>query len=562
LQDLKNLTEQYKDIKVLYVENEKDAREQMLNIFDTIFTSIDIAVNSKEALAIYKSKSYDLILVGINMPHMNGLELVKNIRKESETQKIIIISAYNKSNLLLESINLGIDGYLTKPVAMKELKHVLLKMAHLIHAENIFSTYKQELEQEVERKTAKLAKQLIRDDLTGLLNRKALQIALKQHKEKIILLLNIDNFDAINTTSGYASADIFLQHIAHFLESKLIDTAHLYYLGADEFVCLLSNLDLQKAKDYVLFLQSELNNYEFIVEGFHIKSTVGIGIAKGSENLLENAHIALREARLKGINSTYIFSPDSYFSTMQSKTKEIMPLLREAIAKRYIVPYFQPIVNNQTKKIEKYESLARIVDAQENIYQPFNFIPVAELTGMLPEVTKIMIDKTFEKFQNSDFGFSVNISEYDLRDDYLLEYMRDMLHKYNINPSNVALEVLEGVSAQGVATSIAKLQDLKKLGFCISIDDFGTENSNFERVHQLNVEFIKIDGKFIKDIDTNEKSYNISKTISEFAHAMNAKVIAEFVHNEAVFDKVLELGIEYSQGYYFYKPNTKLVDEV
>ena len=403
---------------------------------------------------------------------------------------------------------------------------------------------------------------MIRDDLTGLLNRQALRIALKQDKEKIMLLLNIDNFDAINTTAGYSNADNFLQHISHFLKSKLTARARLYYLGVDEFACLLSDLDLQNAKDYALLLQHELNNYEFTVEGFHIKSSAGIGIAKGSKNLLENAHIALREARLKGINSTYIFRTDSYFSTMQSKIKEFMPLLREAIAKRYIIPYFQPIVNNKTKKVEKYESLARIVDGDENIYQPFNFIPIAELTGMLPEITRIMIDKTFKKFQNSDFGFSINISEYDLRDDYLLEYMHKMLDKYSIDPSQVSLEVLEGVSALGVATSIAKLQDLRRLGFSISIDDFGTENSNFERVHQLNVEYIKIDGKFIKDIDTNEKSYNISKTIAEFAHAINAKVIAEFVHSKAVFEKVLELEIEYSQGYHFYKPDAKLVNEV
>lgn len=562
MKDLKNLIDQYKDRKVLYVEDEKDVREQMLNIFNIIFNSVDTAVDGIEALAMYQSKSYDLILTDINMPCMNGLELVEKIRKESETQKIIIISAYNESNLLLKTIDLGVDGYLTKPVATKELQRVLLKIAHLIHAENLFSLYQQELEQEVERKTAKLANQLMRDDLTELLNRRALRIVLGRNKEKIMLLLNIDNFDSINITAGYTNADNFLQHVAHFLQSKLIDTANLYYLGADEFVFLVSDLDLKKAKDYAEFLQYELNNYEFVVESFHIKSSASIGIVKASENLLENAHTALKEARLKGANSTYIFSPDSYFNTMQSKIKEFMPLLREAIVKHYIIPYFQPIVNNQTKKIEKYESLARIVDAQKHVYNPIDFISVAELTGMIPEVTKIMIDKTFEKFQNSDFAFSINISEYDLRDDYLLEYMHEMLDKYSVDSSKVILEVLEGVSTLGVATSITKLQDLQRLGFGISIDDFGTENSNFERVHQLNVEYIKIDGKFIKDIDTNEKSYNVSKTISEFAHAMNAKVIAEFVHNQAVLNKVLELGIEYSQGYYFYKPNAELVDEV
>jgi len=559
MQDLRNLVYKYKDIKVLYVG---DTKEQVFENFYKILTGVDTAVDGVEALRMCKSKSYDLVITEINMPRMNGLELVETIRQESKIPKLIIISAENEPKLLVESIKLDSDGYLVKPIAITEVEHVLLKIAYLLDTEKSLSNSKQELALEVERQTAKLAKQLIRDDLTGLLNRKALRIALRQNKERIILLLNIDNFDTINTTVGYTNADKFLRDIAHFLETKLTKEAHLYYLGVDEFACLLNSADLQKAKEYALFLQNELKNYGYFADAFHIKSSASIGIVKGSKNLLENAYIALKEARLKGANSTYIFSLDSYFNTMRFRIKEFMPLLREAIAKRYITPYFQPIVNNQTKRIEKYESLARIVDEEMNVHYPGDFISIAELTGMLPEITKIMIDKTFQKFQNSDFGFSINISEYDLMDDYLLEYMREMLQKYSVNPANVVIEVLEGVSAGGVATSIAKLQDLKRLGFSLAIDDFGTENSNFERVHQLSVEFIKIDGKFIKDIDTNAKSYNISKTIADFAHAMNAKVIAEFVHNQAVLDKVLELGIEYSQGYHFYKPDANLVDKV
>jgi len=562
MQNLKNLIEQCKDIKVLYAEDEKDVREQMLNIFNIFFPTIDVAVDGKEAWGMYQSQSYDLILTDINMPYMDGLELIANIRKKSQTQKIIILSAYNESNLLLQTIQLGVDGYLTKPINTEEMEQVLAKTVHSIHSEKLFLHYQEELEKEVEEKTAKLANQLMHDDLTGVLNRRALQIALRRHKETTLILLNIDNFDTINTTAGYKRADTFLQHISHLLESKVTHNALLYYFGTDEFVYLIHDTDLQKATEYALSLQKEFKNYELTLDGFHIKSSVSIGIAYGSEDLLENAHIALKEARLKGVNSLATFTLDSYFNGVRSNIREFLPLLREAIAKRYIVPYFQPIVNNQTKKIEKYESLARIVDNQANVYQPYTFIPVAELTRMIPEVTKIMIDKTFKKFENSHYSFSINISEYDLHDDYLAGYMQEILKKYTIDPSNVIIEVLEGVSAQGVATSVAKLEKLKNLGFSLALDDFGTDNSNFERVYQLNVEFIKIDGKFIKDIDTNEKSYNVSKTITEFAHAMGAKVIAEFVHNEAVLEKVLELGIEYSQGYHFYKPEKELVYEI
>ena len=559
MKNLKKLREETKNITVLYAEDDKETRDQFIELFSMLFENIEISFDGKDALDKYKQKKYDLVITDINMPKMNGLELIESLRAINEFQKVIIVSAHNSSEYLLEAIALDVDGFLLKPIDISQLENILFKISRAIHADKLLSAYHEELERDVEIKTAKLAKQLVTDELTGLLNRKALDIKLRTRGAKTFFLLNIDNFDSMNVTYGYSNGDLILKSVTSFLKEQLPDSSSLYYLGADEFAMVFGEVTSIEINDIANKIQNEVSKHTLVINDFNIKFTITIAITSGEENLHRNAHIALKDAHNKGKNRIAVYDENSPTEILQSKIQEYMPIIRKAIAKRYITPYFQPIVNNKTKKIEKFESLARIVDDEQNIHQPFHFINIAELTGMIPEITRIMIDKTFDAFKDNNFHFSINISEYDLNDEYLLDYLKEKTNEYNLKPSRVIIEVLEGVSANGVEHGIKQLNALKEYGFSIAIDDFGTENSNFERVHNMNIDFIKIDGSFIKNIDTNEKSYNIAKTITEFAKSIGAKVIAEYVHSKEVLDKVNELGIEYTQGYYFAEPCSKII---
>ena len=165
-----------------------------------------------------------------------------------------------------------------------------------------------------------------------------------------------------------------------------------------------------------------------------------------------------------------------------------------------------------------------------------------------------MIDKSFQTMANKKYTFSINITEEDLSLNYLVDFLDEKLIQYNINPSRVILEILEGISSDGKKNHILQLKELKEKGFAVAIDDFGTEYSNFERVLDLEIDFLKIDARYIKDIHTNKKSYEITKAIAFFAKNTGIPCIAEFVHNEAVQTIIKELGIEYSQGYLFSEP--------
>ena len=549
---LKDLT---KKLSVLYVEDEKESREQISDIFSLLFESLDTAFDGEDALEKYNMKEYDIVITDINMPRMNGIELTKRIKTLHPAQNIIIISAHNDSDYLLQAINLGVDNFIIKPVQMQQLTQVLTKVANLIYSQKITQRYHEELEKELEEKTAKLSKQLITDELTGLLNRNALiNLSNKRHTIRTMMLLSIDNFDNINIAYGYDNGDILLKEVANFLKLKVEKETKLYRVNSNEFAIVSFEKSLEEMRKFAQKLQEDVLQHKITFNELTIKISITIAITEGEGCLLKNAHIALKEAQQIGKNRINIYSKNSPLELLQLKIQEYMPKLRKIIAKKYIVPYFQPIINNKTSQIEKYECLARIVDDDGDVQTPLNFIDIAEMTGMIPDITRIMIDKSFQVFQNNSYEFSINISEYDLNDGYLASYLQEKLEQYNIDASRVVLEVLEGISAVGAKNSLEQLMNLKDKGFAIAIDDFGVQNSNFERVHSMHVDFIKIDGSFIKNIYNNEKSYTVAKTISEFGKSIGAKIIAEYVHSKEVQDIVLKLGIDYSQGYYFSKP--------
>ncbi len=557
--DLSQLSKNTQDITVLYVEDEKNVREQTLRMLGILFQNIETANDGLEAWEKYQEGRYDIVFTDISMPRMDGLTLIQKIKEQESSQKIVIFSAYNTAEYLLEAIELGVDGFIMKPIEMDKMILTIKKVTDSIFAQKLLQNYHEELRAEVEAKTKTIQQQIVTDKLTGLPNRFALNLVLDELKEeRAFILVNIDNFDSINTIYGYDNGNKIIRAIAQLLQEHLLEGCELYYLGSDEFGLLCEETDKNKITAYAEKLQRCILNFPLSLENNRVKLTATIAITIGNKELLKRAHIALKEAKNNGKNRIKFYTEALAIERLQHQIQRYSPIIREALENDKIVPFFQPIIDNYTHKVAKYECLARIIDGDQ-IYSPFYFIDVAQMIGAVQEITKVMIDKSFAAFADNDYEFSINITENDLHDEYLVEYFRQKLKEYGMSPSRVVLEVLEGVSATGVSNSIHQLVKLKECGFKIAIDDFGTQNSNFERVNSMNVDFIKIDGSFVKKIATDEKSYSIVKTISNFAKSIGAQTVAEYVDNEEVQKRVEELGIEFSQGYYFAPPSRELV---
>jgi len=232
--------------------------------------------------------------------------------------------------------------------------------------------------------------------------------------------------------------------------------------------------------------------------------------------------------------------------------------IKKAIADDRIVVFFQPIINNKDCKTNRYESLIRLIDEDDKVISPYFFLDIAKKAKLYKQLTQIVIQKSFEAFRENSFEFSINLSIDDILDKEINAFILKMLNIYNMS-QRVIFEIVESESIENFDEIQKFIKSVKKYGCRIAIDDFGTGYSNFEYLMRLDPDFIKIDGSIIKEILDNKNSEIITSVIVDFAKKMDIQVVAEFVENKEIFDKVKELGIDKSQGYYFSEPKPNLI---
>ncbi len=396
------------------------------------------------------------------------------------------------------------------------------------------------------------------DGLTNVYNKTYLQMLLdKPHHYFSLVLLNVDNFSYVNLAYGFTIGDKLLKAIVNELKTISRDNENIFRINSDEFAVICSDdMNIIKKIDMI---REYFNKLTFDIDNITLHVSFSYGISLEDNLSLQNSALALKQAREGGKNQYVIFDKKMIAKGIQQREDFVKynNILHDAIAFDMFVPYFQGILNNKTKKINKFESLVRIVQNEE-VISPFKFLQTAKLSGMLVDITKIMIDKSFKKMSNYDYIFSINITEDDLDLQYLQQYLKTKSKQYSIAPNRVILEILEGMSSSGKQNNIKQLIKLKGDGYLLAIDDFGAEYSNFERVLDLNIDFLKIDAKYIKNINTDKKSYEIVKSIVYFAKNANISCVAEFVHCKEVQKIVEELGIDFSQGYLFSEPKESL----
>lgn len=555
---LSKLKDMGTECSVLYVEDEKGIRDEMYIFLSKFFTHVECADDGIKGLELYKTGAFDIVISDISMPNMNGIDMSKAIKGLNRDQIIIIVTAFTNDGYFKELVSIGISSFILKPAQNEQIIHTLYDAALRVKESKENRKYRNNLENIVQERTDELVRLYTTDELTGLANYQKLRNDLHNNQSFSLLLFNIDNFEMINNAFGVSMGDFVLKETARLLRLFVEDEEMLYRTHSDEYVLLLKGAQKNKAYEKALevkafFSQNKISLGESSVE---ISFTIGIDEGNGSD-LLKNAKIAIREIRALGKDRVQFYNINSRFLAQQKDMRYWIERSREAIKNDLFVPYFQPIYDNASGKIVKYECLARM-KGDENIISPIMFIEPAKISGLLPGITRIMVDKSFAHFADKEGKFSINIGNYDIKEGYLIKFLKQKLNKYGIDPSRVTLEVLETISVQDAKESLVQLRELKNVGFSLAIDDFGTENSNFSRLLDMEVEYIKIDGSFIKHLDTDINSQKITASIVAFARSIKAKVIAEFVHNEAVFEAVKSYGIEYSQGYFIGQPNSTL----
>lgn len=393
-----------------------------------------------------------------------------------------------------------------------------------------------------------------KDMITGLPNRVKLMEDIQNYKVPKFAVVELDNFSVINDYYGYEIGNQTLMETAKALRKIMErDDIRLYKLGSGEFGVLMG--DKVDVDFFFEMCQGILKTIDDLVvhigdNSFNVQATAGLSVEPN--NVITNAHLALRHARETKKKSLVFEKTENlieYYENNLKWTKE----LKSAIREKRIVTFAQPIVKLDTKRVEKYECLVRLIDGEGKVVSPFFFLDVAKQTKLYNRLTQIVIEQSFAHFAQTDVEFSVNISVEDIADPETVAFIKKKIVEYGVG-DKLVFELVESEGIENFNEVSNFITEMKTLGCKIAIDDFGTGYSNFGYLMQLKADYIKVDGSLIKNIHADVNSQLISQTLLDFAAKMNVQTIAEFVHNDDVLQKVDLLGFDYVQGYHLGAP--------
>ncbi|QOY50889.1 EAL domain-containing protein [Candidatus Sulfurimonas baltica] len=401
----------------------------------------------------------------------------------------------------------------------------------------------------------KLLSRYFTDHLTNLPNVYQLRGDLEENENFTLIIFNIDNFQTINNFYGYLIGDYVIENVAKYLQRN-IPEYDVYKLSGDEFALVINkNMFFYDLKEHLSNLYDRLKDISVKYQGINIfvNVTLASSVNGDNTNIFSKVSMALRHA--KEIRAHFwIYEDKMDFENNYAKKLQLSDVVREAVSNFRIVPYYQAIIDTKTSKIMKYECLARLIDINGKVLSPLDFIPIAKKIKNYHIVTQTIIDKSFATFEILDFEFTINLSIEDIVNKEMFIFIMNKLKNSKVS-NKVTFEILESDAIEDFKKVERFICEVKRYGAKIAIDDFGSGYSNFAYLTKMSADYIKIDGSLVKEIDTDRSSLLVVETIVEFAKKLGIKTIAEYVHSRVIMDRVKELGVDYSQGYYIDEPS-------
>ena len=403
----------------------------------------------------------------------------------------------------------------------------------------------------------------LRDNLNPIADDKSFLFKeIEKNDLSVLVQVQIDEFDMLDKFYNKTTVAQIEKKFSYKLLSYLplqYTFENVYYLSDGRFALLAdfnsfnsANINLQEYLDaFVTNVRKE--SLKFDDMEFDLNITVSYSI--GKHMIYEDSKIGL-ETALKE-KTKVSFSNDSSILVAQ-EAKENLDMIKTvkiALDNYNIVSYFQPIINNKTKEIEKYESLVRLIDEEGNILSPFHFLNISKKGNYYNKITERVLENSFKILCSINTKLSINLSASDIEKKQTRTKIFELLEEYKEESHRIIFELLEDEGIKDFNVIKSFIHEVKGKGVQIAIDDFGAGYSNFERVLDFEPDIVKIDGSLVKNIETDMFSRNIVESIVLFAKKQNIQTIAEFVENESIFNILNEIGVDYSQGYYFGKPN-------
>jgi diguanylate cyclase (GGDEF)-like protein/PAS domain S-box-containing protein len=407
--------------------------------------------------------------------------------------------------------------------------------------------------------------------LTGLPNRIFAQAKTEQIMSRAkrygakaaFLFLNIDGFKTINNSFGHSTGDLILKAIASRLKECLRESDMLSYLGGDEFLLVLCDINgLENAAKTANKILSKLEKpIELATHTLYTSVSIGIALypdhGENFETLLQRADTAMHKAKESGKNGYSFYTQQ--MSDHMIGLYEIQNDLKNALDKNEFILFYQPQIDLTANRVIGVEALIRWNHPQQGMIPPISFIPVAERSGLIVPIGQWVIEEACRQTaiwhkEGKEITVAVNISAVQFKRGNLEEIVKNAIASSRIDPKWLELELTESIMMQDTDNTLQCVKNLKMLGLQLSIDDFGTEYSSLAYLKRFAVDKLKIDQSFVRDIVHDQENAAIVNAIIQMTKSLNLKSIAEGVENEEVLTKLKDFGCDEVQGYYFAKP--------
>jgi len=397
---------------------------------------------------------------------------------------------------------------------------------------------------------------IFQDPVTNKANYFQLRHDVGQHQERnSILMFNIKEFKKMNLLYGHDVGDKIIKTVAE-LSDSIKNVLSVYRIYGDEFVILFSNDNKnQILKDF----KNKLLNYEFNIENQTFSLSFYGSVAKLSQHVLEHCEHGLMLSKEHYGDIVDVNSIDKEIFSKYTNEISFSQQLKLAFLDNRIFIHFQPIFDFKKSVISKYEVLMRIKKLDDTLMYPAEFLNVLKEMYLYPEVTKMIVKKSFEFFKDESYEFSVNLSYADIVNEDTKAFILEILKENKETASRCTFELLEYDAVLNFEAVGDFFDDLHSFGVSIALDDFGVGYSNYDTIFKFDIDFIKIDGSLVESIVTSDKSRVIVESIVTVAKKMNAKVVVEFVSSKEIFDEVSKMNVDFAQGYFIGKPSKDLM---
>ena len=420
---------------------------------------------------------------------------------------------------------------------------------------------------EQKRQEARIRHLAVHDFLTGLPNRFALEENLKQTiarsrrgRQGALLLLDLDNFKAVNDTAGHPTGDRLLIALAKLLTNIVRESDLLARLGGDELAVLLDSASADEGRVLAERLRHAVDEFRYAwgAEVFAPTTSIGVAVIDGNldfAEVLALADAALYAAKDQGGNRVVLYRHEDEKGTKLVEEHRWVTRIKDALREQRLVLFYQPVVHLAGAQPLYFEALIRMRDKTDALIGPANFIPVAERFGLMPQIDRWVVKTALHVLQEQpDLRLFVNLSATGLEDQALIDDIVNAIQESKVPPHRLGFEITETAAVRNMARAQEHIGRLKQLGCPFALDDFGTGFSSIAYLQSLPVDYLKVEGTIARNLENDPAQRALVHAIVAVAHALSKQVIVEAVETEATAEVLRSLGVQYGQGYLWGRP--------